>query len=440
MRQKFPQYSKEDIILTKKQTKQLKTLVNYAKKHSPRIAELYKEIGDDFTLQDLPVTNKQLIMEDYDNWCTASDFTLKELKDFTANPKKAGTLFKHKYAICKTSGSTGNPFFMAYNPRELNFMYANMSAHLRLKSILYTPSVYLYPSTQHMISICSVKKTHRTFPLAKPWFKLLDSTSSTSEILANLNKIQPKLLLTYPSSAELLASEQLKGNLHLNLKEIVVSGETLSEKSRTYIENAFHCKVRSLYACTEGSGIASDCSHNHLHLHNSGIILEPVDEHYQPVPAGKLAHKILLTVLYEKTVPLIRYEINDRIAIHQEPCPCGNKAPWITIEGRTATAPFVFKNKRGDNVPVFIFALLFTIEGIDGIRRIQLILHGYEELECRVDFLEGADEKRVFKKIKNILSNYLRKNDIPNVMIYLSTKKPQIDPKTHKFVKAYQII
>ena len=439
MKKKFSQYIDKQIILTKKQEKQLHSLIDYAKKHSPRFAELYKDIPEDFTLQDLPVTNKQFIMEDYDNWCTASDFTLEELKQFTADPEKAGKLFKHKYTVCKTSGSTGTPFFMVYDRRECNHMYINMSADMGLKCVLHRPSVFLYPIKQHMISICSFNKSHRTFPLMRPFLKLLDSNISTSEIIAKLNKTQPKLLMSYPSSVELLASEQIKGNLHLNLKEIVVGGETLSEKTRTYIEDAFDCRVRSFYASTEASGIASDCLHNHMHIHNPGIILEPVDEHNQPVPAGQLAHKVLLTVLYEKTIPLIRYELNDKIIIHNEPCSCGNTTPWITVEGRTPASPFIFKNTHGDDVPIFTSSLLVVIEGVASVRRVQLILHGHTELECRVDFMEGADTQKTFKKIKKILSDCLNKNNVHNVSIYLSTKQPQVDPVTHKFVKAYQI-
>lgn len=439
MKKFFPQYIDKQIILSKHQKKQLHTLISYAKTHSPRFAELYKNIPDDFTLQDLPIINKQFLMEDYDNWCTASDFTLDELKRFTTNPKKAGRLFKRKYSVCKTSGSTGTPFFMVYDRKESTHMSINMSVDMGLKCVLHSPTIFLFPITQHMISICSVKKSHRMFPLMQPSLKLLDSTISTSEMITKLNKIQPKILMSYPCTAELLASEQRKGNLHLNLKEIVVGGETLSSKTRNYIQDAFHCRVRSYYACTEASGIASECLHNHMHLHNTGIILEPVDKHNQPVPAGKLAHKVLLTVLYEKTIPLIRYELNDRIAIHHTPCSCGNKAPWITIEGRSATSPFIFKNTHGEDVPVSIFSLILMIEGVDSIRRVQLILHNHTELECRVDFMKDADKHKTFKKIKKILSNCLKKNNVNNVNIYLSTKQPQIDPITHKFVKAYQI-
>lgn len=435
----FQNFTDTTVIPTKKQNKQLKRLVKYAKTHSPRIAELYKNIGEEFTLQDLPVTNKQLIMQDYDNWTTASDFTLKELKTFAANPDNAGEKFKHKYSVCKTSGSTGNPFYMAYNPIESEFMTKNMNACMASKALLLGPSVFLFPLKQHMISICSIKKSQRKYPLMKKYLILQDSTTSTQEIINLLNQIQPKILVTYASSAELLASEQIKGSLHLNLKDVVVGGETLSDKTRDYIQNAFQCRVRSIYACTEASGIALECKYNHLHLHNPGLILEPVDEHNNPVPIGQTAYKLLVTVLYQKTVPLIRYEINDRVTVHNTPCPCGKHSPWIEVEGRSAVSPFIFKTNNSE-VSIFILALLFTVEGIDAVRRIQIILHRYDRLECRVDFMEGADENKTLEKIKNIFAECFQKNKIENVQIYLSDKKPQIDSQTGKFMKAYQIL
>ncbi len=435
----FQKFTDTTIIPTKKQNRKLKKLVKYAKTHSPRIAKLYENIGDEFTLQDLPVTNKQLIMEDFDNWTTTSDFTLKELKAFTANPNNAGEKFKRKYSVCKTSGSTGNPFYMAYNPIESEFITKNMNVCMNNKALLCGSSVFLFPISQHMISICTIKNSQRKYPLIKKYLVLQDSTASTQEIINRLNQIQPKILVTYASSAELLASEQIKGTLHLNLKYIAVGGETLSAKTRDYIQNAFQCKAHSIYACTEASGIAIDCKCNHMHLHNPELILEPVDEHNNPVPVGQTAYKLLVTVLYQKTIPLIRYEINDKVTVHNTPCPCGNRSPWIEVEGRSATSPFIFKTKNSE-VSIFIFALLFTVEGLDTVRRIQIVLHEYDRLECRVDFMEGADEMKAFEKIKNIFATCFEKNNIDNVHIYLSDKKPQIDSKTGKFVKAYQIL
>ena len=49
---RIPKYVGADIILTKKQNRQLKQLVKYVKKKSPAMAKLYQGIGDDFTLRD----------------------------------------------------------------------------------------------------------------------------------------------------------------------------------------------------------------------------------------------------------------------------------------------------------------------------------------------------------------------------------------------------
>ena len=44
------------------------------------------------------------------------------------------------------------------------------------------------------------------------------------------------------------------------------------------------------------------------------MIAEIVDEDNQPVPEGEYGAKTLVTVLFSRTQPLIRYELSDRIA------------------------------------------------------------------------------------------------------------------------------
>ena len=50
---KIPKYIGSDIVLTQKQERRLKRLVNYVRKNSTAMAGLYREIGNDFTLRDL---------------------------------------------------------------------------------------------------------------------------------------------------------------------------------------------------------------------------------------------------------------------------------------------------------------------------------------------------------------------------------------------------
>ena len=435
---KLTKYNGTEVLLTKKQEKQLKELVNYVKLNSPKLAELYEGIGENFKLTDLPVTNKQMIMENYDQWITTNDFTLKDLEAFATDTKLAGELYKGKYSICETSGSTGYPFYMAYNRRESSKMVEKMNDTLKKKFVFHRPTCSLLPFDKHILTICTMKHSIRKYPLMKKYLILKDSNIPTEELVEFLNKLQPKILCTYVSTMEMLAKEQIRGNLHLDLKEVIMGGETLSLKTRHYLKEVFGCKLYSLYGSTEASGIAIDCDHGHMHLHNEHLILEAVDDNFQPVPVGMKAQKILITSLYEKTVPLIRYEITDKVTIHDSLCECGNKAPWIEVEGRTVEPPFVFmKNETEINVPTFV--LFVKTMGMPNIRKIQLILHQNERLECRIDFIEDRNEKEAFEEIKKILNDSLNGYGVYDVDIYLSDRKPEIDPQTRKFKFAYQI-
>ena len=435
---KIPQYVGTDVILTKKQNRQLKHLVNYVRKNSPAMAKLYQGLSDDFNLRDLPVTTKEMIMKDYDNWITTSDFTLKDLEKYAADESLAGELYQGKYTVVETSGSTGYPFYMVYNRRESSKMNFAMSKNLKLDFVLNRPACYLFPFDKHILSICSAKEGLRKYPLMKKYTGLKDSNIPMEEMVDYLNKFQPKIICTYVSTIEALAKEQMKGTLRLNLKEVFTGGETLSQKTRKHIESVFGCKMRSMYASTEASGIALDCNYGHLHLHNDSLIVEPVDENNNPVPVGEKSHKILITSLYERTVPLIRYEVSDKVTIHNTPCKCGNKSPWVEVEGRSVEPPFIFKNTDGE-VAVSTFMLFVKTMGMPNVRKIQLILHGYEKLECRVDFIENVEEQETFEEIKKILADSLEKFNVRNVNIYLSDEKPQIDPFTRKFKFAYQM-
>ena len=140
---KVSRYVGKNVILTKRQNKKLKQLVEYVKANSPAMAELYKEIGENFSLRDLPVTTKEMIMKDYDHWITTSDFTLKKLQEFVADKNTTGELYQGKYSVCETSGSTGYPFYMAYNKAESAVIVRGMNETLKAKYVIYTPSCFL---------------------------------------------------------------------------------------------------------------------------------------------------------------------------------------------------------------------------------------------------------------------------------------------------------
>jgi phenylacetate-CoA ligase len=86
-----------------------------------------------------------------------------------------------------------------------------------------------------------------------------------------------------------------------------------------------------------GSALAAECQqHRGLHLFEDLSIVEVVDESNQPVPPGTFGAKVLLTVLWSRTQPLIRYELGDSLRLSADPCSDGRLTRVIeAILGRT---------------------------------------------------------------------------------------------------------
>jgi phenylacetate-CoA ligase len=66
------------------------------------------------------------------------------------------------------------------------------------------------------------------------------------------------------------------------------------------------------------------------------VITEVVDERNRPVPAGEVGAKVLVTVLFSRTQPLIRYEMSDTISLSDSQCECGRTFSLVRdIDGRS---------------------------------------------------------------------------------------------------------
>jgi len=94
--------------------------------------------------------------------------------------------------------------------------------------------------------------------------------------------------------------------------------------------------VFNVYAATETGGIAAEChQHRGMHLFEDLVIPEVVDDDYRPVPPGQTGDRLLVTVLSSRTIPLIRYEMTDRVRLAARPCLCGLPFQLLdSIEGR----------------------------------------------------------------------------------------------------------
>jgi phenylacetate-coenzyme A ligase PaaK-like adenylate-forming protein len=169
----------------------------------------------------------------------------------------------------------------------------------------------------------------------KAWMPTLsfDAAQSLAEIVRQLNDWQPHMLAGYASMMRILADEQLAGRLHIQPHMIIPGSEVLTDETRRRIEAAWGHPPFNAYGATESGGaLAAETSdHSGLYLFEDNVIFEVVDEQYRPVPPGAYGDKVLITTLFGRTQPLIRYELRDSVRLATQPS--GIEWPFARIDG-----------------------------------------------------------------------------------------------------------
>ena len=156
----------------------------------------------------------------------------------------------------------------------------------------------------------------------------------------------------------LLAEDQLAGRLQIKPEAAFSASEVLTQAAREKMASAFGRQPFNVYAATETAGIASECEqHSGLHLYEDLVITEFVDEKNCPVPPGTYGARVLVTVLFNKTQPLIRYEMSDRVAPSAERCPCGR--PFALIAGIEGRAEDILRMRSAEGADVIVHPLVF---------------------------------------------------------------------------------
>jgi phenylacetate-coenzyme A ligase PaaK-like adenylate-forming protein len=136
-------------------------------------------------------------------------------------------------------------------------------------------------------------------------------TLPLAEIVERLNAVQPAILYGYSSMLARLAVEQGAGRLRIAPMSVVTNSETLVPGQRTLIREAFGAPIVDQFGSSEGLMGMTAPDDDVLVFNSDLCIVELVDAENRPVPPGVPSAKVLLTNLYNRTQPLIRYELTD---------------------------------------------------------------------------------------------------------------------------------
>ncbi len=317
------------------QAREVERLMAFAKESS---AYYRRVLQPGAPLSEQPVLTKATLLGAFDEIVTDPRLHLTDLVSFLDRPKVNDELYLGRYRVAATSGSSGRRSVMASDPAEwatiiASYARANEWAGVRI-SARERPRMAVVSSTAAFHQSNVVARSIDS-PLVKTL--RLDAADDLSSVTRRLDEFQPEVLVAYASMLRILAGEQLEGRLHVHPRAVNCSSEVLTPQSRALAEQAWGVRVFEVYAATETGGIGAECArHNGMHLFEDLLVVEPVDDAYRSVADGVSASRLLVTVLPSRTVPLIRYELTDRVTMATGECGCGLPFRLIaSVDGRS---------------------------------------------------------------------------------------------------------
>lgn len=386
-------------LLDHQQTR-LRTLLQHAAARSP----YYREKLDlDRPLGEQPILTKAALMEQWDRIVCDDRLTLAAVEAHAASPQAAAPLHG-EFHVFSTSGATGLRGLFVYNARDWAvglaetlraMMRAGARPDDRVIGVGAPPGVHMSP------------RIFATLQGGRTDVPRLSALTPLDEIVATLNAYQPDILLGYPSLASVLAGEQLAGRLAIAPRRCALGSEPVTSATRERVQTAWGIDPAEYYASTELPLVgASTAEHPRaVELFEDLAVIEVVDEEHRPVPRGTPGSKILLTNLENHTLPLIRYELADRVTVSPEPNPAGR--PYrhlVAIEGRAADT-LTFPRRGGGEVAILPLRIGTPFARIPAVRQFQIV-HEPARLQIRV-LLDPDAPGDVAERVRSVVAEAL---------------------------------
>lgn len=298
----------------KMQNKKLRRLLRYAYDHSVYYRRTFEDAGitrdqmETLPLSAFPVMDKASLMEHFDEIVTDPELKQQELREFDKNSSIKEKLYRGRYHIVHSSGSTGVPRYFAYDDKAWKRMLAGI-----VRGALWGMSM---PEIGRLLSgglrILYIAATDGRYGGAMAVGdgihvvgaeqRFLDINTPLAEWVQCMNGFRPDIIIGYPSAVKILGGLIERDQAEAQVCRVISCGEPLSPGLRSYLEQIFQAEVVNFYGASESLAL--------------GVEMDPVegmilfdDMNVIEVQEGQM----YLTCLYNYTQPLIRYRISDQL-------------------------------------------------------------------------------------------------------------------------------
>lgn len=405
------------------QQEELRKMLRYAYENSPYYRNAFEQKGiteenlDNVPLSEFPSIDKTALLEHFGEIVTVrelqDDDIQEKLQKFDESEKEQGTLFRGKYHIVHSSGSTGKPGDFIYDGQAWNRMLSGiirgalwgLSVTQIGKLLLKKPRIlYIAATDGRYGGAMAVGDGIDGLGAGRMY---LDIKTPLAEWTYRVRSFTPDIIIGYPSAVKILAELVEQEGVKLNICRIVSCGEPLGNGLRQYLESVFHTGVINFYGASESLALGVE------QYPEEGMLLF---DDLNVIEAGD--DGVYLTCLYNFAQPLIRYQISDSLILKE--ADENGRYPFTKAEGLLGRNEDILWFEDGSGRREFLHPL--AIEGIciEGLHDYQFRKLSEDAFEMKAQVADYGIREEIKEEILGYMRKILMEKGLGYVQFYVS--------------------
>jgi phenylacetate-CoA ligase len=314
------------------QLKRFRQVMDYVITYSPMYQEKFRQAGisagDIKTFEDIrniPLTGKDELRQ-----AQESGDTFLYGKTLAADVTDVCTMRQ-------TSGTTGRPVYVPDSYRSWQWRIESYAALLYMMGLRETDRVFIPFAYNVFVAFWSGH-----YAAEKIGCEVIPGGGLDTEArILKIREMQATALFNTPTfglhMAEVARGMNIDPARDLKVRKMVCAGEPLPEPTRKKLEDLWNANVYNQIGTTETCGWASMCTEKRdLHVLEPYFLVEFLDPETRsrPVKPGEEGI-VVITPLFFRSMPLIRFNTNDLMTLARGDCPCGRTSLRVEkISGR----------------------------------------------------------------------------------------------------------
>ena len=418
----------------KKAKDELRKIVTLSEKEQEVFLENKKLEIVNFHLKNNPFYQELSGLKTFENWNDLPILNKKNLQKPLQERLSKGYSSKNIY-LNKTSGSSGDPFVFAKDNYSHAMTWASYIYRFGWYGIDFNTSYQARFYGIPLDFIGNKKERIKDFLGNRFRFPIFDLSDAVLEgFLQKFNSKKFDYINGYTSSIVLFAKFLQKKNIVLkticpSLKVCIVTSEMLFEEDKIVMEKQFGIPIINEYGASELDLIAFENPEGEWQVNSETLFVEILDNENNVLPYGKEG-RIVITSLFNKAHPFIRYDIGDMGILDPKSTlkkpilkkligrtndiallPSGKKSPGLTfyyvtksiIEDDGNVKEFIIKQTRIDT-----FEIEYVSEtelNLEQIKKIEAAIALYLEVGLNFTFIRKEKLERTNRgKLKQFKS------------------------------------